>query len=84
VRRRAEEKKNNLRGLIIWGVVGAGMLVYWWFRIGEWVGSIPVETLLWIIIAVFFIVVPLWGFVGGLLRRQREWREMRDRHRETE
>jgi hypothetical protein len=46
-------------------------------------GSIPVETLLKVIIVGFFIVVPLWGFVGGLLRRQQEWRETQERHRKT-
>jgi hypothetical protein len=44
------------------------------------VGPIPVETLLFIVIA----VVLLWGFFGGLVRRQREWRETQERHREND
>ena len=32
---RAEEKRDTLHSLIIWGVIGAGMLAYWWFTAGQ-------------------------------------------------
>jgi hypothetical protein len=49
--------------------------------ISEWVGSIPVETMLYIIIAVFFAVVLLRGVIKFFEGLRRQDREIQERHR---
>ncbi len=49
--------------------------------ISEWVGSIPVETLLYIIIAVFFAVVLLRGVITFFESLRRHDRQIQERRR---